>query len=259
MTALVALTVLGGCDGGATRVARRPNPRRVGANESAYHLAPTVQTADREGGRIVLAGRAQPGAPVRLATPEGRVISVVAGADRGWRITLPPSPDMRLYSLAMIDGGRMVQSEGYLAVAPDIVAQLRAGAGASSLGAATDGPRVTAVDYDSKGGCVVSGVAAPGGAVMISIDGVERGAVRGDGSGRFSLALDEPIAPGPHTIALVESGRRSDVTLDVTPPGPLPAIPIRAERTGSGWRVDWTTPGGGLQTTLLFPATKGAL
>ena len=94
----------------------------------------------RDGGRVVLSGRAQPGAPVRLATPDGRVVAVIASPEGRWRIILPPSPDMRLYSLAMIDGGRIVQSEGYLAVAPDLVAQLRAGAGATTYDAAAIEP-----------------------------------------------------------------------------------------------------------------------
>jgi hypothetical protein len=162
---------------------------------------------------------------------------------------------MRLYSLSMIDGGRVVQSEGYLAVAPDLVAQLRAGAGATIYGAAPSGPRVTAVDYDSKGGCVVSGVATAGRTVAIRIDGADRGAVRADATGRFSLELDEPIAAGPHGIDVVAGDKRTGVTVNVTPAGPMPAIPLRATRTDHGWRVDWTTPGGGLQTTVLFAPT----
>jgi hypothetical protein len=178
------------------------------------------------------------------ASPEGR-----------WRIILPPSPDMRLYSLSMIDGGRIVQSEGYLAVAPDLVAQLRAGAGARLYGEPSGAPRVTAVDYDSKGGCVVSGVAASGQAVAIRVDGVGRGGARADVTGRFSLALDEPVAAGSHALDVGAGDQSSHVTFDVRPAGSMPAIPLRAARLGHGWRVDWTTPGGGLQTTLLFAST----
>ncbi len=252
---MAALALLSACDRSSPRAEARGGARRAAANESAYHPPPAVDGVGHDEGRVVLAGTAQPGARVRLATPDGRIVPVIAGRDGLWRIVLAPSPDMRLYSLSMIDGGRIVQSEGYLAVAPDVVAQLRAGAGATILGPATGGPRVTAVDYDSKGGCVVSGVAAAGQTVAVRIDGADRGGVRADPTGRFSLALDEPIATGPHTVDVVAGGKRASVQLDVTPAAPMPAIPLRAARTADGWRVDWTTPGGGLQTTLLFAPT----
>ena len=215
-----------------------------------------VRAVGRDLSRIVLSGAAQPSVPVRLATPDGRVVSVIASRQGAWRIVLPPSTDMRLFSLSMIDGGRVVQSEGYLAVAPDVVAELRAGAGAAPLGAPAAGERITAVDYDSKGGCVVSGGAGADRMAAIQIDGVLRGGVRTDSRGRFSLALNEPITPGSHTIALLTDGRRDEVAVDVAPPGPMPAIPLLATRTRQGWRVDWTTPGGGLQTTLLFASSE---
>jgi hypothetical protein len=250
-----ALALLAGCDRSSPRAAARRGARRAAANESAYHPAPAVDGVTREDGRVVLSGRAQPGAPVRLATPEGRLVAVVASREGRWRIVLPPSPNMRLYSLSMIDGGRIVQSEGYLAVAPDLTAQLRSGAGAAIYGAQAWSPRITAVDYDSKGGCVVSGVAAAGQAVTILIDGVDRGEVRADATGRFSLPLDEPIGAGPHRLDLMTGGQRASVSVAVTPAGAMPAIPLKAARTGYGWRVDWTTPGGGVQTTVLFAPT----
>ncbi len=244
------LALVAGCDRSSPRAVARRDAGRASANESAYHPAPAVDAISRDAGRVVLSGQAQPGAPVRLATPDGRVVAVIASRGGRWRIVLPPSPDMRLYSLSMIDGGRAVQSEGYLAVAPDVVAQLRAGAGATTYGAAVGRPRVTAVDYDSKGGFVVSGVAAPGQTVAVRLDGADRGGIRADAAGRFSLALDEPIAAGSHVLEVDQAS----LTVDVTPAGPMPAIPLRAARTVQGWRVDWTTPGGGLQTTLLFPS-----
>jgi hypothetical protein len=37
----------------------------------------------------------------------------------------------------------------------------------------------------------------------------------------------------------------------VSPAAPLDASAFRATLTASGWRIDWLTPGGGVQTTLL--------
>ena len=202
---------------------------------------------------MVLAGRAQPGSTVRLSTPEGRALSTPASAAGRWRIELPPSADMRLFSLSTLDGGRVVQSEGYLAVASDLAAQLRAGAGALVYGATADGPRILAVDFDSKGGCVVSGVAGSGHAALVRIDGADRGRTRADAAGRVTLALDEPVAFGAHTVEIVDGDRRARRSVEMSAAGSMPAIPLRAERLDAAWRVDWTTPGGGPQTTLLFP------
>lgn len=251
--ALAAAAVLAGCYRPAPAAAGRSDAPRPASNESAYHPAPAVDGVAREGGRIIVSGRSQPGATVRLATPEGRAASVVATSAGRWRIELPPSSDLRLFSLSTLDGGRAVQSEGYLAVAPNLAALLRAGAGTLVYGASAEAPRILAIDYDGKGGCVVSGVAASGHAVAVRIDGADRGRTRAEAAGRFSLALDEPVAFSSHILDIVDGGRSAAQHVDITPAGPMPSIPIRATRLAAGWRVDWTPPGGGVQTTLLFP------
>ncbi len=255
---VVFAATLAGCGRTAPAVGGggRSEVHRAASNESAYHLAPAVDGVDRDAGRVAIVGRAQPGSAVRLATPDGRVVSVVASAAGRWRIELTPSSDLRLFSVSALDGGRAVQSEGYLAVAPDLAAQLRAGSGALVYGAVAEAPRILAIDYDGKGGCVISGVAGSGRVVSVRIDGAERGRARADASGRFSLALDEPVASGPHDIAIADGGQTAGERVDITPADPMPAIPLRAERLGAGWRVDWTTPGGGVQTTLLFPPRR---
>ncbi len=251
--ALASAAVLAGCGRPAPASAGRSDSRRPASNERAYHPAPAVDGVGREAGRVVVSGRSQPGTTVRLSTPEGRAVSVVANSAGRWRIALPPSPDLRLFSLSTLDGVRVVQSEGYLAVGPNLAAQLRAGAGAMVYGASAEAPRILAIDYDGKGGCVVSGVAASGHAVAVRIDGADRGKARAGAAGRVSLALDEPVAFSSHTVELVDGDRSAGQRVDITPPGPMPAIPIRATRVVDGWRVDWTPPGGGVQTTLLFP------
>ena len=254
LTVVLALAaVVGGCGRSAPSAGASAAVRRPVSNESAYHPPPAVEGVGPDARRVMLYGRAQPGANVRLATPEGRVIPVVAGSGGRWAIALPPSTDLRLFSLSSVEGGRTVQSEGYLAVAPNLAAQLRAGAGALVYGAAAEGPRILAVDYDAKGGCVISGVALSGQAVAVRIDGAGRGQAHADASGRFSLALDEPVAFAPHAIELVDGRQSVGERVDITPAGPMPAIPLKATRLPAGWRVDWTTPGGGVQTTLLFP------
>ncbi|MBA3812355.1 MAG: hypothetical protein H0X27_12065 [Caulobacteraceae bacterium] len=170
-----------------------------------------------------------------------------------WRAVLPASPVVRLFGLSMIEAGRPLQAQGYVAVTPEgSAAQLRAGAGAVVMGAPTREPRILAVDFDRKGGTVVSGAGPPMAAPKLRIDGRERGDVRTDAAGRFSLALNEPLAPGSHELEVGQGAPRDPVRAIVSPAESLTLAPFVAARTETGWRIDWMTPGGGVQTTLLI-------
>jgi hypothetical protein len=41
------------------------------------------------------------------------------------------------------------------------------------------------------------------------------------------------------------------VTFQTAPPAPLAQGPVRSQLTDAGLRVDWMTPGGGVQSTIL--------
>jgi len=239
-------------------------PRDEATAESAYVASPSLTTAVRQaGGRITLTGRAQPGAHVRLATPAGDSIFAKADVAGVWRAVLPASGVMRLFGLSMSEGQRTVQAEGYLAIAPDgRAAQLRSGAGAVVLGVPPRTLRILAVDFDNLGeadklrAAVVSGAAAPGATVSVVIDGVQRQAVA-DADGRF-MALNEPLAAGVHTLETAQDGSRVRLLLPIVHAPPLTPGPFRAERTDLGWRIDWMTPGGGVQSTLLVDKAEGS-
>ncbi|WP_395443792.1 hypothetical protein [Caulobacter sp. UC70_42] len=47
-------------------------------------------------------------------------------------------------------------------------------------------------------------------------------------------------------------GGETAIAVAVSPAAPLVNGPVRADRTAAGWRVDWMTPGGGIQTTYLI-------
>ncbi|HZZ37338.1 MAG TPA: hypothetical protein VFE03_16570 [Caulobacteraceae bacterium] len=225
--------------------------------ETTYLAPPSLMQASRmASGRVVMTGRAQPGAHVRLATPAGVAVTAAADASGAWRIALPPASDLRLFGLSMSQGERTVQSEGYLAVTPDgHAAQLRSGAAALVLGAPAGALRILAVDYDRKGGAVISGAAGAGDTVGIAIDGIQRQATA-DADGRFILSLNEPLATGVHQVEAVEGPARVRADVPVSPAAPLTPGPFRAERTGFGWRIDWMTPGGGVQTTLILEPSE---
>jgi hypothetical protein len=161
-----------------------------------------------------------------------------------------------LYGLSAALGGRRVQAEGYVAIAPGapIVALLRAGAGALVLDGGKLTLRLLAVDIDSGGGTVVSGRAAPNAPVRIMVDGAGAMQAAPSPDGRFSLTLPKALPPGSHLIQVTDPvGGVADAQVTVGPIPPPPEGPYQATPIKGGWRIDWMTPGMGLQTTLLTP------
>jgi hypothetical protein len=222
--------------------------------ERAYSAPPAVTAATRlSGGRILLEGQAQPGTRIRLATPAGAAILDEANWQGRWLTRVPASSNLRLFGLSMTAGARTVQAEGYLAVTPrGVAAQLRAGAGARVLAVGGGTTRILAVDFDHQGGAVVSGTGHPGAPLIIKTDGGSRAQLRIDADGRFSMALNEPLTPGDHRLEAVDGDTAAVVTVPVSAAAALTDGPFRAARTPFGWRIDWMTPGGGVQTTLLI-------
>jgi hypothetical protein len=146
-----------------------------------------------------------------------------------------------------------VQAEGYVMVAEGgQVAVLRAGTGTRRLVAGSSSPRILAVDVDREGGAVVSGIAAPGAGLNVRVDRTTRGGGRADDDGRFFISLTDALAPGVHDIQVGGEGGEDATALAVSPAGPLTYGPVRANRTPLGWRIDWMTPGGGVQSTFLI-------
>jgi hypothetical protein len=221
------------------------------APERAYVAPPHLTAASRlPGGRIAVEGKARAGAQVRLATPAGEQTTATADPAGVWRMTLLPTAELRLLGLSMTEGPRTVQAEGYWAITPGgEVAQLRSGAGADVLSGGK-GLRITAVDFDRQGAAIVSGRASPNSTVNLRVDGILRQAPA-DAEGRFSLALDGQLAPGDHQLEAADGALRVNLTAPISAAGPVTGGPFRATRTNFGWRVDWMTPGGGLQSTLL--------
>jgi hypothetical protein len=221
-----------------------------GKAEAAYLAPPAVTGAVRAGEALTLRGAAQAGARVRLVTPVGEARFADADASGNWTLDVPVSPRAQLYGLSMAVADRTVQSEGYLAVLPGgLVVRLRAGAGALPLTGSGPGLRILAIDFDRDGGALVSGQATPGASLVLRIDGVESQGMA-DPDGRFSIAASQPLAPQSHQIVVGGDGE-AVMSVDASRAQPLGADPVRATRSAAGWRIDWVTPGGGVQTTLI--------
>ena len=249
---LLALPLIASCGEGAAPLA--PPVKTPGAEADPGYLAPPAPVSARlEGPEVMLVGRAPAGSRVRLATPEGEARFAEADAQGAWRLALPTSTQARIFGLSAVIGKRTVQSEGYLLLTPRGEAVLlRAGAGALRLGGGGS-QGVDAVDFDREGGAVVSGRAPAGAALSIHIDGRKFGEGRADSQGRYALALtQQPLSPGARQIDVFGDATENPVVVDATPAPQLSEGPFRAADVAAGLRVDWMTPGGGAQSTILL-------
>jgi hypothetical protein len=223
------------------------------APQAGYLKPPSVVSTVREGNAVALSGQAEPLASVRLGAPTGEALVGKADAAGAWRLVTPLAAEPRLYGLSMTIAERTVQAQGYLMIKPDGGAVLlRAGAGAEVMGQTSPSPRILAIDYDRGGGGVVSGVGTPGAGLGVRVDRSTRGEGKVGADGRFSISLDQPLATGMRTIQVAGEGGEQQVVVDISPPTPPNAGPAASTLTAAGWRVDWMTPGGGLQTTQLM-------
>lgn len=255
LAGLISLLGLGGC-GPGDKAPWKAEPAKDPAGAEAGYVAPPITLAAEtsSSGAVVLSGSAAPGAKVRLGTPSGEVLTAITDAKGAWTATAPKVDGVRLYGLSMtLADDRTVQSEGYLALTADGgAAQLRAGAGAKVLSPASRRPRILAIDYDRDGGAVVSGVGTPTAAVGLRVNRVARGDATVDNQGRFSIPLIQPLSPGAHEFEVAAEGGEDLVQAVTARPAPPEGGPYRAGRAGAAWQIDWITPGGGVQTTLLF-------
>lgn len=249
---VVALLTVSACSQPANNAAGAADEDGT-ASERQYQAAPELTGADAlHDGRVELVGRAAPGAAVRLTSPGAAPQFATADPSGLWRLTAPASAEPRLFGLSMSAGGRVTQAIGYLFVAPGAIARLRVGGGTEVLTAGPHSLAAMALDYDNKGAATVSGVAQPGEAVGLRADGVERGQAAADKAGRFVLSLSQPLSVGSHDFELVSPSGDVRFSAGVSAPPPIAGAPYAARREGAAWRVDWITPGGGEQTTLIL-------
>jgi len=221
--------------------------------EAGYIAPPSLESARLTARGVTLSGKGTPGSDLRLGSPTGEVVMGRVDGLGQWSATVPNAPDVRLFGLSTIHEGRTVQAEGYVMLTEDgEVALLRAGAGARRLAPESSSPRILTVDVDREGGAVVSGVATPGAGLNVRVDRITRGGGRTDDEGRFFISLTASLSPGVHDIQVAGEGGETAVSIIVSPAAPLVYGPVRAERSSRGWRIDWMTPGGGVQTTLLI-------
>lgn len=252
LSGLVPVLLLSACGESRQPPWKAAQPKAPPAAETRYLPAPAVAEAVPAEGGVRLSGQAAPGAKVMLGTPTGETLSAVADGEGRWTVLAPTPGEVVLYGLFMLDGQRKVNAEGYLLLTPDgRAAELRSGGGARVLAAGSRPPRILAIDFDRDGGAVVSGIGTPRADLGLRIDRNAGGTAMVSEEGRFSIVLVRPLPQGEHEFEVSGEGGEDSVTVGIRRPDPLGEAVYRATPVGGGWRIDWRTPGGGVQTTLL--------
>jgi hypothetical protein len=249
---LAALVLSSGCNGEPLATAKDA----AGAEDLGYLAPPMPDTVQAVGSGWALSGSAPPGSQVRLATPQGQALNAVADAHGRWTVALGPAADARIFGLSATTRGRQIQSEGYLLLTPSgQAAILRAGAGARRIDAGK-APGLRAIDFDGGGGVQISAAAPPGATLIVRLDNRQVAEGRTDVKGLYEVGLptagaQSRILPGAHDVQVFGDGIADSLGFQVTPAAPLADGPLRSQLTPAGLRVDWMTPGGGVQSTIL--------
>jgi len=252
LSGLVPVLLLSACGESRQPPWKAAQPKAAPAAETRYLAAPAVADAVVAVEGVRLSGQAAARARVMLGTPTGETLSAVADDQGRWSVVAPTPEAVVLYGLFMLDGQRKVNAEGYLVLTPDgRAAELRSGGGARVLAPASRPPRILAIDFDRDGGAVVSGVGTAGADLGLRIDRNAGGTAMVSDAGRFALVLMRPLPQGEHEFEVAGEGGEDSVTVAIRRADPLGEAVYRATPVGGDWRIDWRTPGGGVQTTLL--------
>lgn len=235
----LSLATLGACGESG------PEQAEPAASQSSWATPPVIVAVESGADGVLISGRATPASRVRLTAAEGAAHGASADAEGRFQVRVPTAETARLVQPSILRTGEIVPGEGWLFLPPgrdDRAALLRPGAAAVRFNDAMVG----AVDYDG-GGVLVSGRAAPGVEVRVTVDGSPAGAALAGGDGRYVVRLP-PTPAGLHVIRATSGQATSAVSIRLeTPEGAT----FRATTTDSGWRVIWPLPGGGAQATWI--------
>lgn len=238
-------------------------PADVQSAQVGYLQAPRLTRTTLSDRSFSVSGSAAKGARIRLSSPEGQAFGTTADDSGLWQIEVPRNTAMAqqatLFGLSEDIEGRIIQAEFYVALLPDPkvpVVLLRAGTGAQTLsqGAAF---AITTADFDGAGGITVSGFAPAGKPIRASVNDSEAVESWVGQDGRFSVGLTPSAPTVSRRIQILSGIDQRTLTLEVSahrlPSGTL----ADTTRLADGWRIDWTTPSGGIQTTFVQSPTVG--
>lgn len=238
-----------------------PDPSGPRPAEAGFVPPPRVVSAARGAdGSVILGGTSAPLAKVRLASPGGDIFNTQADGKGRWRIVVSPRMDATLFGLSTTAEGRSVQAEGYVAILPAPgrpAALLKAGSGTAAFGSDPDALSIRAVDVDAAGAAVVAGQSPANTPLSAELDGAPAGRGVAAETGSYQLALSGVLASGARHFVVRGGGQEAVADLTVAPPRAPARGPWQGERLGQAWRIDWVTPGMGLQASFVLDEGAG--
>jgi hypothetical protein len=256
---LAAAASLSGCE-------RKSAAALLGSGDPAHapsgYLTPPKVTSvsGPVAGMLNISGVGAPETRIRGVTPDRRGYG--ATSDKAGRFTLEAPPVATPLLIAVSeeqDGGRQLSADGWLFVPPDAPSHavvLRAGAPSRPLPGG--GGLIASTDFDAGGGGAVSGVTTPGAEVDITVDGGPVTRTHADTQGIYAahLGADKPLSSGAHTLRVTVGGQTIERGLIFNAASTTQTF--NAVHEADGWRVAWTTPGGGVQTTFIITKVQGS-
>ncbi|WP_309629276.1 hypothetical protein [Brevundimonas sp.] len=213
-------------------------PAAETAQESGWVMPPEIAEVASSGRELIVRGQASPLGRVVVSGAGDLAYAVGADAEGRFELRVPRPPQDTLFLVEARVGQEGFPAPYRLLIGADPsapVALLAIGAPTLRLDA---GSGLDAVDTDGRAS-FVSGRAVAGAEVVI--EGSVQRTVTADERGRWRLA---------------GSGDGSTpITIDGTAYAPAPggaATPDTLQRSGAGWSIAWSSPGGGRQSTW-FP------
>lgn len=244
-------------------------------------------------GEAVVAGRAKPGALVRLLN-KGMVIAQVKADENGQFAIVPPSLGAGDHLLSLeIDGAPVSNTAQTVAVSVPkdvkgevVVALTEPGAATRILSDQTPATpaietklTIRSVEVDDVGGFYATGTGAPGSTIRLSLNGAPVTSVTANDQGRWSLKVERGMNPGAYTVRadhLDAAGRiiaQAEVPFDY--PARLASAAARNAASGSGsdaviadlqsvtvqrgdslWKISQRMLGNGQRYTQLYAANS---
>jgi len=230
-------------------------------------------------GSAVIAGRAEPGAEIRLFA-NGREIARETADDRGEWVVVVETPltegDQELTLEMIFDGGTVVKSEQVVVVAvpqrpgtkPLVVLGQQGGA-SRILQQPGDGIMVgdlslDVVDYDEAGAVILQGRAKPGTMIRVYVDNQLVGETFANAEGGWSMIPDQSIVPGVYTLRIDQLDSRGKVLARVEAPferaepesTKLVEGRVIVQPGNSLWRISRRLYGRGILYTVIYQANK---
>ena len=217
---------------------QQAQPEAEATPETSWVMSPDIDEVVSSGRELIVRGQASPLGRVVVSGAGDLAYAVGADAEGRFELRVPRPAQDTLFQVEA-----RVGQEGFPAPYRLLIgADSRAPIALLAIGAPTQrldgGPGLDAVDTDGTA-ALVSGRAAPEAEVVV--EGSVQRTVTADKAGRWRLAgLGDGAAPI----------RVSTVAYSPAPGGA--AAPDTLERAGDGWRIAWSSPGGGRQSTW-FP------